>query len=595
MHDYYTNTPRIHRAALKIASTGKPVFPCRPDKSPYTPRGFKDASIDPGRVNAFWNKYPNAKQIGMPTGRRSSVFVMDVDRLDALGELEHELPETLTIRTPSGGLHLYFEHVDGLTNSPGALPQGIDIRGEGGYVIVPPSPGYRTEREAPIAAAPNWLLEKLREKPASSPVTSIGISSKVNLDDVAPIPDGGRNNTLTAIGGALRARGLEEEDIRAELLAINAARCEPPLDEAEVCRIAKSVSRYAPGKAAPDADTLEALDEVDTDLWRNDDEWRGTAGKTDRDAIVALIKAGRQHSRLVPAGVEVSLSVRALALAMAASKRSAGKAVERLKEAGWLVRGQKGLGTKAGTFILLRRAKVSHSYHRGGIEPPTSSSGLHLRAPFTAPRLRWGAPGIKRLGKTCGAVLDYLEKVGGSATIEEAAAAMGVSRVRDFRRRVISRLEASEVVECNGHVVSLMEGWLDALNREREVAGETAAARRDIARYARERAGFKNRFKNRPDETPSERCMEEGREAWRTRQAAAGEIAELERVPEPLSLSELYELMYAETPVETTSGPGRLWQVFSEEVGIILDDAPKRVKRLHPVDVLGPAVKRGVA
>src|SRR5215207_4046344 len=133
MQSYHSdNTPMIHRSASKIAGKGRPVFPCKPDKSPCTPRGFKDATTDPGRVTALFKRHPDAL-IGMPTGKRSGVFVMDVDRLDALGELGEELPETLTIRTRSGGLHYYFEYVEGINNSPGALPEGIDIRGEGGY------------------------------------------------------------------------------------------------------------------------------------------------------------------------------------------------------------------------------------------------------------------------------------------------------------------------------------------------------------------------------------------------------------------------------------------------------------------------------
>jgi hypothetical protein len=109
--------------------------------------GFHDASTDPRKIHAWWNRWPGAN-IGMPTGKRSGVFVLDVDDLGALAELEAEigkLPATWTVRTPSGGLHLYFRHVEGVTNSPGALPDGIDVRGEGGYVLVPPSSGYRPE------------------------------------------------------------------------------------------------------------------------------------------------------------------------------------------------------------------------------------------------------------------------------------------------------------------------------------------------------------------------------------------------------------------------------------------------------------------
>src|SRR5215216_562088 len=107
-------TSMLHRRALNIAHKRKPVFPCKPDKSPYTPRGFKDATTNPGRVSALFTEHTDAL-IAMRTGSRSALFVVDEDRPKAVDELEQKLPETLTIRTPSGGRHFYFKHVDGIT------------------------------------------------------------------------------------------------------------------------------------------------------------------------------------------------------------------------------------------------------------------------------------------------------------------------------------------------------------------------------------------------------------------------------------------------------------------------------------------------
>src|SRR5215210_390082 len=69
---------RTHRAALKIAERGKPVFPCKPDKSPYTKHGFLDATVDHRKVNMFWNRF-RAASIGVPTGDVSGLLVLDVD------------------------------------------------------------------------------------------------------------------------------------------------------------------------------------------------------------------------------------------------------------------------------------------------------------------------------------------------------------------------------------------------------------------------------------------------------------------------------------------------------------------------------------
>ncbi|MDP8950758.1 MAG: bifunctional DNA primase/polymerase, partial [Actinomycetota bacterium] len=276
MEFYPDNASMIHQAALKIAGKGRPVFPVKPDKSPYTPRGFKDASTNLGRVNALFNRYRGAK-IGMPTGKRSGILVVDVDRLEALEELGPELVsrlrETLTVRTPSGGLHFYLNHVEGLTNRTGGLPAGIDVRAEGGYVVVPPSEGYTIETRAPIADAPEGLVEILREKPArEARQPAPGVKGvKVDLE-AGPIPEGRRNNALASIAGRLRACGFERDGLEDALLRINAERCDPPLEEDEVRRIAASVARYAPGKATgPDAETLSALDAIERDFWRS--EW----------------------------------------------------------------------------------------------------------------------------------------------------------------------------------------------------------------------------------------------------------------------------------------------------------------------------------
>jgi|SRR5215203_889409 len=514
MKSYPEYALRIHHGAEKIASRGRPVFPCKPDKSPYTPRGFKDATTNPGQVNAFWNRYRDA-QIGMPTGKHSGVFVVDVDRLEALAELDpqlqNELHETLTVRTPSSGLHFYFNHIEGLTNRTGQLPEGIDIRGEGGYVIVPPSEGYTIEHRAPIGDVPERLLEIVSKKPArETEWTEPGV--KVDIE-TGPIPQGGRNNTLTSIAGRLRACGFEHDGIEDALLRINAERCTPPLGETEVRKIATSVARYSPGKAGPDAETLAALEAIEQCFWRS--EWAGMGGKSERSVVAVLIKAARRHGRLIPGGIEISMDHRTLALAAATSRRTVGKV---LKRSEWLGRGQTGSGTKSGTIVIKARAKVPHSYHQGGIEQKNSASGETLRAP----RLRWSAPGIRRLGKSCEAAVDYLDRAGGVMPLEELADVMGVSRIWDFRRRVVSRLEKAGVVECSANVVSLGAEWLQALNEERVNTGEIAAYRRDMARYVRERVAYAKRHENRPEHAPTHEeivALEDARHARRMRLA----------------------------------------------------------------------------
>jgi len=171
-------------AALAHARAGRPVFPCGPHKRPLIRRadggqGLHDASRDAAQIRAWWQRYPQAL-IGMPTGAPSGLWVLDVDRRpdkpgdQTLSDLEDQhgrLPETWQALTQSGGWHLYFSlPTDGrrVVSRASQLGPGLDVRGEGGYVILPPSVGAsgRYEWEASsdpddggaLAAAPEWLL-----------------------------------------------------------------------------------------------------------------------------------------------------------------------------------------------------------------------------------------------------------------------------------------------------------------------------------------------------------------------------------------------------------------------------------------------------
>jgi hypothetical protein len=486
------------RAAQRIACKGRPVFPCREDKSPLTQRGFKDATTNPGLVKAFWTKHPDAL-IGMPTGSRSGYLVVDVDQLGALEELGFELPETLTVETPRGGRHYYFKHVEGLTNSPGGLPSGIDIRGEGGYCVVPPSRGYRVINQAPVADIPVELLTILREQPQSHHVRAIAATTvTVDLDSIEPIPEGCRNNTLARIAGTLRSRGLSREELEDALSEINLKRCSPALEDREVKAVAASISRYEPGKAGASPETMRYLDELEHALWGS--AWPKVGGKTERSLVVEAVRVARKHGRRVEEGVEVSLAHSQLALGAATSTRTVSRVLRRSE---WIRQGRAAEGEKAGSVILTNpRANCHHSNHRGSIDLPHGKDVDSLRAPFRAPRLRWSAPGILRLGKSAEAVIDYLERVGGSATVEELAEFMCVSRLRDFKRRVISRLEERGVVSFSesGETVSLVENWLDALNAERGRSGEIDKLRLDLQKFNRRSEAYRKRLQNRPEE-----------------------------------------------------------------------------------------------
>ena len=142
-------------AALKYAVRGWPVFPCDAQKIPRTKHGFKDATTVERQVREWWSRWPYAL-IGMPTGERTGLAVLDVDMKNGKNGLRtlarllgtDELPVTPTAHTQTGGLHLHFRRRErGFANTAGAggrgIGEGLDWRCDGGYVIVPaPSSGY---------------------------------------------------------------------------------------------------------------------------------------------------------------------------------------------------------------------------------------------------------------------------------------------------------------------------------------------------------------------------------------------------------------------------------------------------------------------
>lgn len=154
---------------MELAFAGLPVFPCGSKKTPAISkekggRGFLDASTDEDEVRRLFGLVRHAKLVGVPTGPDSGFDVLDIDYRNGGGAWEmenaHRLPETRVHSTMSGGRHYLFHHVAGVRNSASkkTLAPGVDVRGDGGYVIYPPSFGYVRESDADIAPWPEWLL-----------------------------------------------------------------------------------------------------------------------------------------------------------------------------------------------------------------------------------------------------------------------------------------------------------------------------------------------------------------------------------------------------------------------------------------------------
>lgn len=135
-----THTGALHAAALWYATRGIPVFPCAPGgKRPATRHGFKDATTSPDQIRAWWKVRPDYN-IGIPTGHRFDVF--DVDGPEGLIAIHDFIdgggfPQVLAKAHTPRGRH-YYVPTAGRGNGTGLLPK-VDYRGDGGYVIAPPS------------------------------------------------------------------------------------------------------------------------------------------------------------------------------------------------------------------------------------------------------------------------------------------------------------------------------------------------------------------------------------------------------------------------------------------------------------------------
>lgn len=253
--------------AKSYTANNWPVFPCREgaeetvdpatgeitmlnEKTPRTSNGFHGASKTERILDRWWADHP-ASAIGIPTGEKTGVFVLDIDAkpggangfewLEAM-EAEHgQLPPTARVITPNNGLHIYFNFVSGVRNR-GGLGAAVDLRGEGGYVLAAGSVmadgrAYRWTPESTtipdIADAPEWLLELLLPKAhtAAAPYHphAIGNTAYVNraieleLAELAEAPQGTRNNRLNDaafalgqfVGAGVIAHGEAERELQA--------------------------------------------------------------------------------------------------------------------------------------------------------------------------------------------------------------------------------------------------------------------------------------------------------------------------------------------------------------------------------------------
>jgi len=276
-------------------SRGLKLIPLQPKtKLPFPFGSWKDAAIDDlDTITKAYATEPTLN-LGVATGERSGVFVLDVDgdigkeNLDELVRHHGLLPETPEVLTGGGGRQLYFRYPSNrkITNKRGNLPPKIDVRGEGGYVVAPPSihpngNGYAWELTAHIddhdfAEAPEWLLdmidppqisqEEIRPTPAPSslscsPCTDvIKLAATRYLAKCEPANQGlfGDTKTLNVCGHVLSFRckhgfSLTIDEAVKVLDAWN-QKCSPPWSFSELRQKMQNSSKYGTPRKTKEVD-----------------------------------------------------------------------------------------------------------------------------------------------------------------------------------------------------------------------------------------------------------------------------------------------------------------------------------------------------
>jgi hypothetical protein len=254
-----------------VAHTGIPVFPCQTspdptiDKSPWLGcRWTAEATTDTRRIDieyrrtgtTVWGAYAGAAGYFVidadldPTGGKNGVAVIQTIEADH-SDAKITDCSTLTIKTPRGGRHYYLR---GKADSRNDLYDGVDRKGEGGYVIAPGSVRHDGKKYEKVSL--DWRIKAASARQmvdfagaGAGAVAKKPLERPDDSDVEGSIHDGCRDSELTRWAGLLRGQGLTGDEMDTALQAINDCRCNPPLDPEQVTKIARSIAKKPRGDA----------------------------------------------------------------------------------------------------------------------------------------------------------------------------------------------------------------------------------------------------------------------------------------------------------------------------------------------------------
>lgn len=245
------------QAALAYAQAGWSVIPMAPgSKQPLLAwREFQERRAAAEEIRAWFKRWPDAN-IAVVTGAISGLVVIDIDpRHDgeaSLQILESEIgpiPSTVEAQTGGGGRHLYFAYPGRTIRNRTALRPGIDLRADGGVIVLPPSlhpSGGRyawaeghAPNQAEAAPLPPRLLAELASDEQHPGHPLIYWRELV----AAGVGEGERNNTIASLAGHLLWHDVDADVVAEMLVCWNQVRCRPPLSQEEVLRTVGSIAK----------------------------------------------------------------------------------------------------------------------------------------------------------------------------------------------------------------------------------------------------------------------------------------------------------------------------------------------------------------
>lgn len=250
-------TDTVEKAALGYLKQHWSVIPILSrDKRPAIRwMEFQHRRASRKEVKDWYKRWPE-NNVGVVTGVISGLVVLDIDPEHggdtSLKRLVHEhgpLPNTLEAVSGGGGRHVYFSHPGGVVRNKVGLAPGIDLRGDGGCIVAPPSThasgktylwlAGHDPQHAHLTPMPDWLLFEATGSRKNPGHTLDYWRNLVN----AGIPEGERNTTIASLTGHLLWHGVDTEVTQELLLCWNRVRCRPPLPDQEVVRTVCSIAR----------------------------------------------------------------------------------------------------------------------------------------------------------------------------------------------------------------------------------------------------------------------------------------------------------------------------------------------------------------